>query len=309
MSTENTVQPLVLEEPICSTDSVWYKTDMDTSLSTVLDVHDAQIAALQTGKASIDHVHSGYAAAVHEHSGYASSDHNHTGYANANHSHSADYIAKALQMVSDTGDVKENLSNKDVLDEIGSKPAGMYTFYASAGSTNNPNASSSWRFLVHKTALTYGWVLAFGPEGVYENYLNGGAWGGWSCVYSKASNLLWQHPTGGGYFMNDTQTATPSKKLSECAHGWLLLWSDYDSTNNTASDFEFATTYIPKKMVNGADWSGQSFLSMVPINMSETTDTITIKRLYVHDNRITGHAHNSTGAARIDAVLRCIYEF
>lgn len=219
-------------------------------------------------------------------------------------------VSKDLQLTSDNGNVKENLSDKNVLVEIATKEAGVHTFYAVAGSTNNPKAGVSWRYFVHKTTTTYGWVLAFGSDGsVYSNYLDGGTWKGWRAIYDKSPCLLWQHPNGSGYYMNDSQTIMPNKKLSECAHGWVLVWSDYDSTTNTSANADIATTYIPKKMVNGADWSGQSMLCVVPVGMSETADNITVKRLYIHDDCITGHAHNSTGTLRIDTVLRCVYEF
>lgn len=285
--------------PTISTNDVWRDLDDTRCLTDDLDTIESNIATLQTGKAASDHTHSAYALTSHTHTEYSPTSHGHSEYAQ---------ISALPTNVN--GDVRENLSNKDVLSEIASKTSGMYTFYAASGSTNNPKSGISWRYLVHKTNVPYGWVMAFGSDGsVYANYLHNGIWNGWKVVVDNVTNVLWQHPTGGGYFMNAGHTINLSKNISDCEHGIVLVWSDYDSSTDAASDSDFTTTVVPKKMVNGSNWNGKSFLCVVPVNMTDTTDSITLKRLYVYDNSIVGHAHNSTGTARVDAILRCVYEY
>ncbi len=93
-TTDNSaIQPLDVYDPICSSDSVWYKDNELYSVSDKLDDMDAVIAA----KADSTHTHTDYASqsdlalledvigtkanAVHTHSQYASSSHSHDDYA------------------------------------------------------------------------------------------------------------------------------------------------------------------------------------------------------------------------------------
>lgn len=227
------------------------------------------------------------------------------GFANVNHNHDTAYISKSLQMTSDTGDVAVNWSNQDVVAKIKALPTGMCTAYAKNATTNNPKTTESWRFIVHKTSSVYGWVQAFGSSGsMYIGYVDNGTWKGWKCIYDATPELLWF----GNYWITENQTVTPSKALSACRNGWVLVWSDYDTANEAPTNGDFFTTVIPKKNGANNNWSGQSFIAIVPHNMTDTSDDITCKRLYVHDTKITGHASNDT-SPRNDVCLRAIYEF
>ena len=73
--------------PTYSTDNIWRDENMDQCLSDDLDTIEANIAALQTGKANTTHAHSEYALATHGHSEYAATTHTHDGYAAENHTH------------------------------------------------------------------------------------------------------------------------------------------------------------------------------------------------------------------------------
>ena len=92
--------------PEYSTNSIWRDDDMTRCLTDDLDAIEADIAALETGKADANHTHDGYAAADHTHDGYASADHSHTEYADVNHTHT-DYatatdVAQLQTLVGDT---------------------------------------------------------------------------------------------------------------------------------------------------------------------------------------------------------------
>lgn len=298
--TENTVSPRIIPEPVCSSDSIWYKEDMNTSITTILD-----------NKAALVHEHTGYAAESHTHTDYAPAVHEHLDYATSTHTHDT-YAPMSLMPIKENGDVKENLTGEDVLSEIAAKTAGLYTFYAATGSTNNPTNTSSWRFFTHKTAVAYGWVLAFGPDGVYENYLNNGVWGGWKSLCNPSVGDLWRHPTSSGWYMNASQTVVPSKKLSECVNGWILCWSDFDPDTLTANNFDQCFSYISKKNVMGNNWNGEGYMCVLPVYSSDdgTADDITIKNLRIWDDRITGKDKNAAAASnRRDVVLRAVYEF
>lgn len=305
---ENTVTPYVLPEPICSSDSVWYRENDNLSIS---DVIDGKAASDHTHSnySSTDHVHSGYALTVHEHSGYASSTHEHTGYAAEDHGHDIADVTNlsALLLTALNGDVKGNISGSDVLSTIASKPAGIYTFYADVTSTNNPNTTSGWRYLVHKTGLNYGWLLGFASDGtVVSNYMHGAnSWTGWRYLHDANPAALWT----GAKLMTASETITPSKPLSACRNGWMLEWSDYNADSSSPANTNFVQTPIFKRNVNGA-WDGKNMMFRVPNYLSDdaaTTGNAT-KQLIVHDTKLVGHVANDQGSANIDVCLRAVYE-
>lgn len=216
-------------------------------------------------------------------------------------------ISKDLQFTSDTGDVKENLSGQDVLAAIKAKAAGFYTFYTDSSTTNNPKATTGWRYLVHKTGANYAWVLAFGSEGsIYSNYLHGGSWVGWNVIYDAASATLWT----GAKLMKSTETITPSKPLSKCRNGWIVEWSDYNNDSASAANTNFVQTPIYKRNVNGA-WEGKNMMFPVPNYLSDDGATVSnaIKQLIVHDTKLVGHVANDKNTANLDVCIRAVYEF
>ena len=232
------------------------------------------------------------------------------GKAASGHNHNTAYIAKALQFVNDNGGVEYSYgadSGKNLLTEIAAMGQGLHTFYSAGGNGGNPKTTESWRGLVHKTAAAYGWVIAFGTSGsCYTNYLDNGTYEDWRCVVDAVPERLW---SGSIYVANgDTQNVVPSKPLSKCRNGWMLLWSDYNADTSTANNSDGCVTIIPKRNYLGSNWSGQSFIAVVPYNISDSADDITSKRLYIYDDKITGHAANKIDP-RNDVVLRAVYEF
>lgn len=215
-----------------------------------------------------------------------------------------DFIDHDLQITSDTGAVKEVL-NQNVTAQIAAKAAGVYTFSSAAGVAGAPTATEAYRYLAHKTTGTHGWVIAFGQSGtVYTNYINAGAWTGWKPVHTQETPL-WS----GTVQMTDTDTVTPSKALSDCAHGWVLMWSDYNVETSEPSETDIATTLVPKKNALGNNWTGQGLYALLPTYVTtQQAVTIACKRLNIYNNRITGFALNNSEPAN-DVVLRAIYEY
>ena len=190
---------------------------------------------------------------------------------------------------------------------------GSETAYAKVGTTNNPKTTEGWRFLVHKTTDLVGWVQAFGSSGsMFLGTVDSDGWKGWKCIYDADPAPLWT----GKLYMAGTdstpQTVTPSKKLSECRNGWLLLWSDYDPDTSTANDADFATTIIPKSNATGGKWNGKSFLCDIPRYIGSNVNDVDTERrimkiLYIYDNYIKGSPNNNKDD-RNDVVLRAVYE-
>ncbi|MGL5870659.1 MAG: hypothetical protein ACRCYH_16490, partial [Clostridium chrysemydis] len=109
---------------------------------------------------------------------------------------------------------------------------------------------------------------------------------------------LWR----GYHHMTDDEIITPTKKLSQCTNGWVLVWSDFN-TGGTGEDFNFCLTYIPKN----TPWkNGQGYNFCTPTDMGE--DSFTAKYIYVFDDHIAGHKDNKTGK-RADVVIRAVLEY
>lgn len=259
--------------------------------------------------------------ANHTHSGYANSNHTHSGYASSGHTHSAEAIvnmAEALFGTNYLGGVEYSYgsgSGKNVLTEISNMPQGLHTIYAISGTTGNPKTTESFRYLIHKTSGTIGWILAWDAQGsLFTNYQSAAnTFKGWKCVYDAAPSALWT----GGYYMSSSnstpQTVRPSKKLSECRNGWVLIWSDYDAGTNTKNNTDIHHDYVYKRNVAGANWSGQCMLCDIPRYMgSDANDVDTerriLKAIYIHDDRIEG-SYQGSYDERNDVVLRAVYEF
>jgi hypothetical protein len=142
----------------------------------------------------------------------------------------------------------------------------------------------------------------------YERIKYSGVWQAWKKVTYVEDDQegLWNEGANDGWFMHATQTATPSKKLSQCRNGWILIWSDHDSGVGS-NNYDFAYSYIPK----GTLWkSGESHSFAIPNYSSSTTTNVTVKKLYVYDNRLVGHTDNDVGTTQTnDVVLRMILEW
>lgn len=106
-----------------------------------------------------------------------------------------------------------------------------------------------------------------------------------------------------GVYLNNGQEITPTKKLSECRGGWVLVWTVY-GTNTYVQ-----TTMIPKKSFKNANWSGEHMTVQLVGSTDGTTTTMAVKSFRVYDYRILPHVDwNSNNANKVIA-LRAIYEY
>lgn len=64
--------------PMYSTDQIWRGEREDICLTDDLDAIEADVSALESGKAPVNHTHSGYAAVNHSHDDYAPVNHGHS---------------------------------------------------------------------------------------------------------------------------------------------------------------------------------------------------------------------------------------
>lgn len=259
---------------------------------------------------------SDFATAGHTHTGFAASNHTHSGFAASNHTHTAAALlamAGALFGTNDIGGVEYSYGSgaiSNLLTTMAAWPQGLHTAYVIAGTNGAPPvAGESWRIIAHKTSATIGWFLAFGSSGsIYANYQNSDTtFRGWRAIFDYGNAPLWS----GGRYMTQDHTVTPTKKLSECRTGWMLLWSDYDPDTGTVNNTDFCTTFIPKRNGTGGTWNGSAYYCDIPRYTAGTatdSESRVIKVLNVYDAKLVGTVNNAA-APRNDVVLRAVYEF
>lgn len=123
-------------------------------------------------------------------------------------------------------------------------------------------------------------------------------YGGIKVLRDVETKPLWQ----GYHHMSKSETVKPSKRLSECNTGWIIVWSDWND-GGKGENFNFVYSYIPKNTI----WKdGQN--TCFALSTGEGDDTYTNKTLYIYDDRFTGNDNNKKGTS-YDVVIRCVLEF
>jgi hypothetical protein len=204
--------------------------------------------------------------------------------------------AQMTKLTTDLGTPKLSISDtsKDLLNELINLGVGLHTFYCIAGAKNNPTVGKPLRGVFHQTGTGFGWIYAQDSNGdTYKNYLDNSTWKGWK----GSQTVLWS----GAYYLKADQTITPTKKLSQCNNGWILVFSDFD-TPSTTNDYDFTYIYIPKFIA--ANHNAANHLWAVP----QSPANIIVKRGNVYDDKIVGHDDNTVGNGT-DVVLRYVLEW
>lgn len=151
-------------------------------------------------------------------------------------------------------------------------------------------------------------IIGAGPGDIYlcnnnsQKYLqlqNNGklSYSGTEIQLAPQYGALWW----GASYMNNGQRVDPSKRLSACQNGWILVWSDYDSDTSTQNNFNFNTSYIPK---NSRLVGKGNCVFAIPNNESSG---IAIKAVAIFDDRIEGRGENNS--ATQDIVLMEVLEY
>lgn len=213
------------------------------------------------------------------------------------------------QITSDTGSTKVNISSgEDLLAKFVAAGKGFHTMYVQSGATNVP-ATGAYRAIGHLTGDTAGWIMLFQANGsIYSNYFNEGVWRGWRVIHEVSPTALYQ--SANGVFPNENVAITPTKPLSQCEHGWTLIWTGYDDTAKAPRDLYTQTVNIPKRSYKGADWAGESMTIPLIYGYSNNDDSVLTcqKTFTLYNDRIVAGSTASTGKQR-NMVLRAIYEY
>lgn len=114
--------------------------------------------------------------------------------------------------------------------------------------------------------------------------------------FSKG-NKLWE----GAAYMVESSVSTPTKPLSKCKNGWLLLWSDYNPGEGPGN-WNWMYSYIPK---NGVKYNANTY---VPVSGGESYNTFMSKTLYFTDTSIKGSSLNTENGGN-DICLREVWEW
>jgi hypothetical protein len=211
------------------------------------------------------------------------------------------------KITNDVGGVKLSLqsSSDDLLATLRKEGQGYHTFYA-VGSVQSIPEHHAVRGFAHLTDGNNGYVKATDTTGkAHENYINNGVWSGWKKAnYAEdLQNIIWT----GNRMPTNTDITTPSKKLSECRNGWVLVWSDFTpSPENAANDYDYVMTPVFKGITSVKN--GGSHLVIVPNYLSDTLKDYVVKRINIFDDRILGHENNNQSGGN-DVTLRYILEW
>lgn len=103
-------------------------------------------------------------------------------------------------------------------------------------------------------------------------------------VYHE-QNVLWGSDMSSGMYMTAGHTATLTEAVSAQPNGIVLVFSAYNSADD--SNFGWETFFVPKQLV-ALSTAGHTFI----LGRGKFTYTGT-KYLYIYDDRITGHADNN----------------
>lgn len=109
---------------------------------------------------------------------------------------------------------------------------------------------------------------------------------------NNVGTLLWQGVSLMGWSGSE-QEATPSKPISDCLNGWLLVWSEYK--NGVAQDYDYIVTPIYRSFVESH--SGKE----VTLQMVSYGATSFNKKIFATNQKITGDKNNSGGAGNPSA--------
>lgn len=126
---------------------------------------------------------------------------------------------------------------------------------------------------------------------------------GTNITLDDSNSVLWR----GYHHMIKAETITPSKKLSQCLRGWVLVWSDWDDGVPGGNNFNINYSYIPKNTMFNTGTNTNFALSC-----GEYANGFANKTLYIFDDKITGHDSNKDKANNpnsYDIVIRAVLEF
>lgn len=127
---------------------------------------------------------------------------------------------------------------------------------------------------------------------IWERVYYSNTWQAWQLVFKGGNRVLWS----GAFYMQASHTIALSSKISEQVNGIVLVFSRY--TESTVRDYNFNSFFVSKEFVALKPGAGNMFL----LGTDGLFTAMGAKYLYIHDDKIVGHANNvatGTGASGI----------
>ena len=105
-------------------------------------------------------------------------------------------------------------------------------------------------------------------------------------ILNFKNQILWE----GAQYMNASQKAQLSQKLSEQKHGIVMIFSGY--SNGVAKNWNHACYFIPKSFIQF--WNGGG----VMIPLGGTQGVAASKYIYIYDDRLEGNDNNQSASSK-----------
>lgn len=122
----------------------------------------------------------------------------------------------------------------------------------------------------------------------------------------KDPSALWT----GANTMGDGASITPSKKLSACKNGWILIWCGYNTTDGIATNTRFNSVVIPKTLLASIPANYMPFYCNLAHNVYNSGNIeYNAKMVQIWDDKITGFAGNTATDAGKGFCLKQVIEF
>lgn len=216
-------------------------------------------------------------------------------------------IFNKTKITDDNGTEKIILENatSNVLDTFSEQASGFYTLSVNDKVQGLPQVGH-YKLFGQLLEKENGYLFAIQDNGsIYVNYLNKESWCGWRSLFEVENKLLFKANNTDLSTLNNI--ITPSKKLSACQHGWILVFSKCDIASSTAIDAYIQTIVIPKVSVSNKKWEGEEMIFSFVYSEQNTVMTC-IKKFLVYDTRIVESTDANSEISK-NIVLRSIQEF
>lgn len=121
--------------------------------------------------------------------------------------------------------------------------------------------------------------------------------------YLGSQRILWS--TSNGLYMNKSQSITFVESTDRCSNGIILVFSDYNNTDNKAKDYGYESFFVPRIAVKTHSGKAMLFSGADVINLVSWS-----KLLYISETGIKGDGDNSASGDSFDnrtKVLRAVY--
>lgn len=118
---------------------------------------------------------------------------------------------------------------------------------------------------------------------IWERMYYSSKWYAWKKIYNGSGKILWS----GGMYMTAGHTATLSEKVTEQPSGIVLVFSRY--ADGAVQNYGINSFFVPKALISELNGYGNVFT----MQSSSKFGIYCAKYLYIHDDKIVGHADNS----------------